>query len=150
MMLTLSLRSDDEMFHVTLYSWLLSDSVNMADKLIEVCFQQFKNRYQDQQNGSQSDGVCSLEYGPLSLARTYGNCDLFLILRFSLRILKSFYNTLPLYSRIMDLYQIYCGDIMRKIRIIQQLLKYQTNQLIEIGLLRYLVLHYITLFACQS
>ena len=42
MMLTLSLRSDDEMFHVTLYSWLLSDSVNMADKLIEVCFQQFK------------------------------------------------------------------------------------------------------------
>ena len=42
MMLTLSLRSDDEMFHVTLYSWLLSDSVNMADKLIEVCFQQCK------------------------------------------------------------------------------------------------------------
>ena len=36
-MLTLCLRSDDELFHVTLYTWLLSHGVNMADKLIEVC-----------------------------------------------------------------------------------------------------------------
>jgi len=33
-MLNLALRSDDELFHVTLYSWLISK--NLQDKLVEV------------------------------------------------------------------------------------------------------------------
>ena len=35
-MLLLALRSDDELFHITLYSWLMSDDVKMADRLVEV------------------------------------------------------------------------------------------------------------------
>ena len=34
-MLTLALRSEDELFHVTLYSWLLSK--NLSERLVEVC-----------------------------------------------------------------------------------------------------------------
>lgn len=33
-MLTLALRSEDELFHVTLYSWLIS--VGLGDRLVEV------------------------------------------------------------------------------------------------------------------
>lgn len=33
-MLTLALRSEDELFHVTLYSWLMS--VGLSERLIEV------------------------------------------------------------------------------------------------------------------
>ena len=35
-MLTICLRSDDELFHVTIYSWLLSVNVNMAERVVEV------------------------------------------------------------------------------------------------------------------
>lgn len=34
-MVTLVLRSDDELLHVTLYSWFISEG--MSDKLVEVC-----------------------------------------------------------------------------------------------------------------
>ena len=34
-MVTLVLRSEDELLHVTLYSWFISEG--MADKLVEVC-----------------------------------------------------------------------------------------------------------------
>ncbi len=36
-MLTICLRSDDELFHVTIYSWLLSGNVNMTERVVEVC-----------------------------------------------------------------------------------------------------------------
>ena len=32
----LALRSEDELFHISLYSWLISDEVDMVDRLVEV------------------------------------------------------------------------------------------------------------------
>ena len=35
-MIVLILRTDDELLHVTLFSWLLDESVNLPDRLIDV------------------------------------------------------------------------------------------------------------------
>ena len=35
-LLALCLRSEDELFHVTLYSWMITEPVNLADRLVQV------------------------------------------------------------------------------------------------------------------
>jgi hypothetical protein len=37
-LMKLILQSDDELLHVTLYSWLLSEPIKMIDKLLDVSF----------------------------------------------------------------------------------------------------------------